>query len=67
MTSRTTIKSMIACGKCGTDGENMELIQNCPIVYECMSCGDCIEVSCGNIDCLDCVDTYPANKNDCEG
>lgn len=62
---RISMRDYIKCS-CGAGGEDLVLIQNCPIVYECQVCPNYVEVSCGNIDCMDCVDTYPENKDDCE-
>ena len=66
MTSRTSIKDMITCTSCN-NGKCLELIQHCPIVYECGYCGECVEVSCGNVDCMDCADSYPQTADQCEG
>ena len=41
---------------CGSKGlKDFDLIIKCPLVFECNECHDCSEISCKNLDCLDCA------------
>ena len=41
---------------CGSKGlKDFDLIIKCPLVFECNECHYCSEISCQNLDCLDCA------------
>ena len=49
------INEILEC-TCGSKGlKDFDLIMKCPLVFHCNTCDTFEEISCNNIECLDCA------------